>query len=128
MNEQTCCCVKPRYTLVFACSGAADVGAISDRAARKLSAEKSAAMCCAAAIASGNEEIMEKARNAKKNIVIDGCDKQCAKLIMEQNGFDVFDYIQIEELGMKKGESPVTEERIEQICAAARQCLEGNCR
>ena len=35
-NENVCCAAP---TLVFACSGAADVGAISDRAARTLTAE-----------------------------------------------------------------------------------------
>ena len=37
--------------MVFSCSGAADVGAISDLAARRIQRERQAFMCCTAAIA-----------------------------------------------------------------------------
>ena len=59
MSEQTSnCCGSPRYNMVFACSGAADVGAISDRAARRLAREKTASMCCTAAIGADIPDIV----------------------------------------------------------------------
>ena len=39
--------------MVLACSGAADVGGVADGAARALSREKTAVMCCTAAVAAG---------------------------------------------------------------------------
>ncbi|MDP8243617.1 MAG: putative zinc-binding protein [Candidatus Hinthialibacter antarcticus] len=109
--------------MVFACSGAADVGAISDQAARRLAKEKDAPMCCVAAIAAGIPEIEEKAKQSSQIIVIDGCTKDCAKHILAQAGFNSFTHIQLEDMGMKKGESPATEERINEVVDLARRSL-----
>ena len=46
-NENVCCAAP---TLIFACSGAADVGGISDRAARKLTADIAGKIYCLAGI------------------------------------------------------------------------------
>ena len=46
--QPTCCAAAPK--LIFSCSGAADVGEISDRAARKLSAEGAGKMFCLAGV------------------------------------------------------------------------------
>ena len=48
-NQQSCACGSgPR--LIFACSGAADVGEIADRAARKLTRDGAGRMFCAAGL------------------------------------------------------------------------------
>ena len=73
MTEQNACsCGAIRYNLAFACSGAADVGAIADQAARKLSREKTASMCCTAAIAAEISDILKRATFATKIVVLDG--------------------------------------------------------
>ena len=46
-NQPTCCGAAPK--VIFACSGASDVGEITDLAARKLAAEGAATMLCLAA-------------------------------------------------------------------------------
>lgn len=113
MAEQNACsCGKLCYNMVFACSGAADVGAIADQAARQLAREKKAMPCCTAAIAAGISEIAEKARGAAKIVVFDGCDKECSKKVLEKAGFGGFVHIQLGEMGMEKGKSPVTDVRI----------------
>lgn len=48
MSSECACGAAPR--LIFACSGAADVGAIADQAARKLTREKVGSMFCLAGI------------------------------------------------------------------------------
>jgi uncharacterized metal-binding protein len=123
MDTSSSHCSKPKYKLVFSCSGAADVGAISDRAARQLKDEKAASMCCIAAIGAEIPEILETTSNAAAILAIDGCDKNCARIILEKAGFTDFQHMQLEELGMKKGESPVTEERVEQAVVEARKRL-----
>lgn len=123
MNPQTCECSKPKFKLVFACSGAADTGAITDQAARRLSAEKTASMCCSAAVAAGIPEILEKTQNAETILALDGCSKDCVKTILGKAGFTNIKHIQLETLGMKKGESPLTDERIGKVLAKAQLLL-----
>ena len=50
MPEQPQCACQGALRLVFACSGAADVGAIADQAARRLSRDGAAQMFCLAGI------------------------------------------------------------------------------
>ena len=69
-------------------------------------------MCCIAAIGADIPEIVEKARGATKILVIDGCDHECAKKILERAGFDGFGHVQLGAVGMEKGKTPVSEENI----------------
>jgi len=75
-----CCGGAPR--LVFACSGASDVGAVADQAARRVSRMKLASMGCLAAVANRLDFAMDPVRAAERIIVIDGCPENCAKLTM----------------------------------------------
>ena len=108
-----------RCNLVFACSGAADVGGVADQAARQISREKKASMCCAAAIAADVPDIIEKTSSASKMVVIDGCDKACAKKILDNGGFPDYAYVELGALGMEKGKTPVNDENISKAFAAA---------
>jgi uncharacterized metal-binding protein len=101
-----------QYHLIFACSGAADVGAIADAAARQLAKQKIVSFCCTAAIGAGISDILEKARNAQSVSAIDGCDQNCAQRILEQAGMPCATHLHMEEIGMEKGSSPINEKRI----------------
>lgn len=126
MSEQNAgSCGANRYNLAFACSGAADVGAIADQAARKLAKEKTAPMGCAAAIAAENPEVLEKAASATKIVVLDGCDKACAKKILEQGGYPDCAHVELGTLGMEKGKTPVNADTIARAAAAASEALAG---
>lgn len=109
--------------MVFACSGAADVGGLTDQAARKLSREKAASMCCTAAVAAGIPEILDKVRAAGRVLVLDGCGKVCAKIVMENAGFAGFSHLQLEDAGFKKGESPVNGENVNEVAVRAESLL-----
>ncbi|HOD48918.1 MAG TPA: putative zinc-binding protein [Candidatus Hydrogenedentes bacterium] len=125
-EQNTCSCGKVQYNMAFACSGAADVGAIADQAARALAREKTAFMCCTAAIAAEIPDILEKAALANRLVVIDGCDKACAKQIMDKGGFNDLAHVELGSLGMEKGKTPPTEENVGKALAAAREALTGN--
>jgi uncharacterized metal-binding protein len=114
---------KPKYNMVFACSGAADVGGITDLAARELAKEGNASMCCTAAIAAKIPEVLDKTKGAEKLLAIDGCSKECTKIVLEKEGFNMFDYLQLEDMGMEKGKSPATPDRIDTVLNAARPLL-----
>ncbi len=72
-----CCSGDTR--LVYACSGAADVGQIADLTARKLSKDGYGKMTCLAAVGAHLSGFVQSALGADENIVIDGCPVACAK-------------------------------------------------
>jgi len=121
--RQGCGCGILSYNVVFACSGAADLGALADRAARKLSRDKTAIMMCTAAIGASAEDILNKARNAKKLLVIDGCETECAKKVLEKAGFGDLACLQLENLGLEKGKTTVDEALVEKVAARAAELI-----
>ena len=110
-------------TLVFACSGAADVGGVSDQAARKLSAEGTGKMFCLAAIGGGIQSYLESTDKAGKILAIDGCSVGCAKHVLEEAGFMEFKHIRLTDLGLVKGKTGITPEAIEIVAQAGRNAL-----
>ncbi|MBN2181781.1 MAG: putative zinc-binding protein [Sedimentisphaerales bacterium] len=121
MSNENICSGGPK--LIFACSGAADVGEISDRAARKLSKDGVGAMFCLAGIGGEVEPILKKTHSASKILAIDGCSLNCVKSTLEQAGFEEFEYIRVTDLGLEKGKSPASEENIAKVTAAAAEKL-----
>lgn len=109
--------------LIFACSGAADVGEVSDRAARKLTKEGAGAMFCLAGIGGRVEPIMKKTASASKILAIDGCNLDCVKLSLKQAGFNNFVHMRVTDLGMEKGKSPANEENINKVVAKGKELL-----
>lgn len=124
MNQKDACTCGEAPKLIFACSGAADVGEIADRAARRLSAEKAGKMFCSVGIGGRVSGIMETTGAASAILAIDGCPLDCVKASLENAGFTEFQHIRVTDMGMEKGKSPVTAERIDAVADAARKCLD----
>ena len=106
MSEKSACECGSAPKLIFACSGAADVGAIADQAARKLTKDGAGRMYCLAGIGGRVSGIMATTQSAAKILAIDGCALSCAKSALRQAGFRVFDHVQLGDLGMEKGKTP----------------------
>ena len=121
VQDEKCCCGGMK--LIFPCSGSADVGAIADQAARKLTREGAGKMTCLAGIGGKVSGIMKNAEAAEKILVIDACPLECAKKTMEKAGFSSFKYIRLAELGFEKGKSPVTDENIAKIVLIGTEML-----
>ena len=109
--------------LVFACSGAADVGEVTDLAARKMTADGTAKMFCMAGIGGKVEPIMKVTRAASKVLALDGCSLNCVKHSLEEAGFKGFLHLQLGEIGMEKGKAPASDENIDKVCTEAEQML-----
>ena len=108
---------------MFSCSGAADTAEIGDRAVRALHKAGDAKMFCLAGI-SGKVELIEvNTRGADRLLVVDGCDSDCAKKTMELGGFSGFIHFRASDLGMEKGKTPVTDERINMVAERLRELL-----
>jgi uncharacterized metal-binding protein len=105
--------------LIFACSGAADVGEISDKAARKLTKDGAGKMFCMAGIGGRIEPIMSATKSASQILAIDGCGMDCVKNCLEPAGFENFRHLRITDMGMQKGNSPATDQRVAQVAEKA---------
>ncbi len=115
------CSVGPK--LIFACSGAADVGAISDQAARKMAKEGIGKMFCTVGIGGRVSGIMKTTESAESILAIDGCPLNCVKNSLHQAGFDEFFHLQLAELGLDKSNSPVTEDNISKVAIKGKELM-----
>jgi uncharacterized metal-binding protein len=106
-------------TLIFACSGAADVGALSDRAARKLTWDGKGKMFCLAGLGGRVPAIIEKTRAAARILALDGCSLDCTKKTLEEAGFAQFEHVRVTDLGLEKGRSAVTDQNVALVAEAA---------
>ena len=124
MDDKDACssCAGPK--LIFACSGAADVGAIADQAARKLTREGAGKMLCLAGVGGRVSGIIKTAESAENIFAIDGCGLDCARNCLEMAGFHRFKHLRLSELGLEKGAAPATEERVSLVAEKARALLE----
>ena len=110
-------------TLLFACSGAADVGEIADQAARKMTKEGIGKMFCLAGIGGRIGGIMKVTESAERILAIDGCPLNCVKNSLQQAGFDQFDHLQLADLGLEKGSSSITDENISKVTAKSTEMM-----
>lgn len=123
-GSQNCCACGGAPKLIFSCSGAADVGAIADQAARKLTRDGKGKMFCLAGIGGRVSGIVETTKSAAKVLTIDGCPLNCAKKCLEEAGFANFAHVQLADLGMKKGKTAVNEENISKVSEKCEKLLE----
>ena len=124
MKENTIGCeCSAAPTLIFPCSGAADVGEISDRAARKLTREGVGKMFCLAGLGGHVESFITNTNAAGKILVIDGCAVDCAKKTIEHADFSNFLHIRVTDHGCVKGESPVSDANVADIAAHGKNML-----
>lgn len=121
-TEKNCVC-SGGPKLIFACSGAADVGAIADQAARKMTTEGIGKMFCMAGIGGRVSGIMKTTESADRILAIDGCPLNCVKSSLELAGFKEYDHLQLADLGLSKGGSPATEENINKVVAKGKEIL-----
>lgn len=118
MSEQNACASGAAPKLIFACSGAADVGAIADQAARKLTKDGAGRMFCLAGIGGRVPGIMATTGAAARLLAIDGCPLNCVKHSLDQAGFKRYEHLQLADLGMEKGKTPPSSDRIAEAAAA----------
>lgn len=99
--------------MLYACSGAADVGQIADMTARKLAKDKFGSMSCLAGIGAGLPGFLDSAKESE-NIVIDGCPVSCGKKMFENHGLSVTEII-LTQQGLVKGSTPPTADVVERM-------------
>ena len=119
-----CCCGgSSKDKLLFACSGAADVGELSDKVARKLRKDGIGKMLCIAALGADVDSYLKMAKDANAfNIIIDGCSVNCGKKIAANKGITAT-VITLTEMGLEKGKTPVTDELVDKTAESIKNSL-----
>ncbi|PKM78096.1 MAG: zinc-binding protein [Firmicutes bacterium HGW-Firmicutes-15] len=92
MNET--CCSNSTNMVVVACSGASNLGQISNGIAVRIQQQGIGQMTCLAAIGAHVDSYIKSAIDADL-IVIDGCAVACAKRTIEHVGISDFRYFDI---------------------------------
>ena len=123
MGSQQSCGCGGGPKLIFACSGAADVGEIADRAARKLTRAGAGRMFCTVGLGGRISGILKTTEAAEGVLAIDGCPLNCVKSSLEQAGFTTFKHLQLADVGLEKCQSPVTEESINKVMVRAAEMI-----
>ncbi len=123
MNAQPQCSCQAAPKLIFPCSGASDVGGLTDRAARQMTLDVMGRMYCLAGIGGRVEGILANTRSAAKVLIIDGCKEECARKTMELAGFKNFQHLKLTDLGFEKGATRVTAARIRQVADRGAELL-----
>lgn len=107
---------------LFACSGASDLGQLTDLAARRVRASGAASMGCLAALGAVRPEKL-KAAKAGRVVAVDGCELDCAMHIMTNQGIVPMTHLCLTDLGLKKGETGVGEAATERVTQALRDAI-----
>lgn len=131
MTQQTSCgcggsgsSAAKKKVLVYACSGAANVAEIADHVARQLTAEGLGQMFCLAGLGAGIPNMIQTAKDADLNLVLDGCPLDCARLIFQKLGLTNVKIIRVTDHGIEKAKGvKITDEQVQKIVAEARQAL-----
>ncbi len=124
MQERNRRTAKSVASVVFPCSGAADVGAVADQAARRLAQDGSTRMLCLAGVGGRTPSIMGTTQSATTILVIDGCGLNCARTTLCLAGFKACIHLSLEDMGLEKGKTPVTAENIQKVAAQGKALLE----
>jgi uncharacterized metal-binding protein len=118
------CSGKGKTVLFYACSGGANVAEVADRAAREMMFAGQGAMFCLAGVGAGIAGMVQTAKDADVNLVIDGCPMDCAKKVFEKAGVTNFRYIRVTDLGIEKVKGVrCTGEQVASVVAKAKEVL-----
>lgn len=123
MSEAKSCACARSSKLIFSCSGAADVGEISDRVARGLNMEGVGKMYCLSGLGGMVASIIHNTRAAEKILAIDGCPLNCASKTLQTAGFVNFLTLRLADIGMNKGMSPASDAAITTVVEKAKILL-----
>jgi len=123
-KSEASCCAGSRTVLLYACSGGANVAEISDKAARELMFSGCGTMFCLAGMGAGIPGMIQTAKDADLNLVIDGCPMDCAKKIFEKAGVSNYTVVRVTDLGIEKAKGVrCTQEQVDKVLAKAREVL-----
>jgi len=120
------CCANGdgKTVLFYACSGGANVGEAADRAARQMMYDGHGDMFCLAGLGGDVQGMIQTAKDADLNVVIDGCDMDCSKKTFDRCGVTNYVQIKVTDLGIEKTKPKVaTDEEVAAVIAEVKRVL-----
>ena len=99
------------------------MGELTDRVARRMTGNGKGKMYCLAGIGAHLPGFIEITKSADGIIAIDGCPSACASKALAHAGFEP-KVVNLKELGLLKGNSPVDEKNVEMVCLAVEKHTE----
>ncbi|MFB3890931.1 MAG: putative zinc-binding protein [Phycisphaerae bacterium] len=115
-----------KTVLIYACSGGANVAEIADKAARELMFGGCGSMFCLAGLGAGIQGMIQTAKDADVNLVIDGCPMDCARKVFEKAGIANYRYVKVTDLGIEKAKGVrATDEQVAKVVAKVKEVLAG---
>ena len=117
-----------KKVLFYACSGGANVAEASDKACRQMMSDGLGSMFCLAGLGAGIENMIQQARDADLNVVIDGCETDCAQGIFNKLGLTNLCHVRVTDLGLEKTKGVrasdeqvnIVVDRVKQVLSEAR--------
>lgn len=113
-KEKSGCLCGSSDNIVLACSGACDLGQVTDIVARKLRDNKVMKMNCLAAVGADITPTIEAFKSANL-LMLEGCPVDCGKKILDKAGITNYTHIRMTDLGYTKGQTPVNEDVIKAV-------------
>lgn len=102
MAGKTDCCDGGKTTLVLACSGASNVGQMTNELAKRLDTDGMARFFCLAGIGAGIGSMIGSVAEADKILVVDGCGVGCGKFAVDGAGLKGYAYVAVTDTGVEK--------------------------
>jgi uncharacterized metal-binding protein len=123
-ESSSCCGATKKTVLLYACSGGANVAEISDRTAREMMFHGQGTMFCLAGLGGDIQGMVQTARDADVNLIIDGCPMECAKKVFDRHGITNYRHIRVTDLGIEKTKGErCSKEQVDKVVARAREIL-----
>ena len=117
-----------RIVLLYSCSGGANVAEAADRAAREVMLAGGPTMFCLAGLGADIQGMIQTARDADLNVVIDGCDVDCGKKVFDNRGLSNYVHIKVTDLDIDKVTGVgATEEQVAVVVKKITETLAGGC-
>lgn len=117
-TPRTACSCCDGAVILLACSGASNVGHLSDLAVRELVRRGVARMGCLAGVAGGHPATRKALQEARWIVVLDGCEGECGRHCVTQAGYQNVSFLRADVLGMKRGITPVDEQNVRRLADA----------
>lgn len=118
------CCSGGSQVMILACSGASNVGQITNRAAVELTQEGVGKMFCLAGIGGNISGFVQSAKDVERLVVMDGCSIGCARAILEKAGIETTHYLVLTDLGIEKNKNfDLDHSQIDRVKTAVKEQL-----
>jgi uncharacterized metal-binding protein len=119
---------KKRAVMLYGCSGGANVAEVSDLAAREMMFAGDGTMYCLAGIGAGIEGMIQTAKAADVNLIVDGCPMDCGKKVFDSRGLTNYRQFRVTDLGIEKTKGiRATPDQVARVVAKAREMLREPC-